>query len=188
MGKHRLCAARLYQGDLNIEGCYFPDQRFDEAVKFPFAGVIDAGDRKTNLTADARDLENASPPCARKCGNAVRNLDRARCSPVLIPLLWSTVVRESWASRYGNPAWLAKSLSPVFVDTRGSGLSGRPADDTHMGSIDVALHSNPNCGLDGGVEVLIQSAAGLECSVTHKNIPSSVSPCQADRCFIVPLS
>ena len=33
---------------------------------------------------------------------------------------------------------LAKHLRLVFIDTRGSGLSGRPADATHMGSVDMA--------------------------------------------------
>jgi proline iminopeptidase len=33
---------------------------------------------------------------------------------------------------------LAKQLRLVFIDTRGSGLSGRPADATHMGSVDMA--------------------------------------------------
>jgi proline iminopeptidase len=33
---------------------------------------------------------------------------------------------------------LAKHLRLVFIDTRGSGLSGRPADSTHMGSANMA--------------------------------------------------
>jgi len=33
---------------------------------------------------------------------------------------------------------LAKHLRLVFIDTRGSGLSGRPADAAHMGSVDMA--------------------------------------------------
>jgi pimeloyl-ACP methyl ester carboxylesterase len=33
---------------------------------------------------------------------------------------------------------LAKHFRLVFIDTRGSGLSGRPADPKHMGSIDMA--------------------------------------------------
>ena len=33
---------------------------------------------------------------------------------------------------------LANHLRLVFIDTRGSGLSGRPADATHMGSVDMA--------------------------------------------------
>jgi proline iminopeptidase len=33
---------------------------------------------------------------------------------------------------------LAKHLRLIFIDTRGSSLSGRPADATHMGSIDMA--------------------------------------------------
>ena len=33
---------------------------------------------------------------------------------------------------------LAERFRLVFIDTRGSGLSGRPADPTHMGSVDMA--------------------------------------------------
>ncbi|MBB5062203.1 alpha/beta fold hydrolase [Granulicella mallensis] len=33
---------------------------------------------------------------------------------------------------------LARHFKLVFIDSRGSGLSGRPADATHMGSIDMA--------------------------------------------------
>jgi proline iminopeptidase len=33
---------------------------------------------------------------------------------------------------------LARHLRLVFIDTRGSGLSGRPADATHMGTVDMA--------------------------------------------------
>jgi proline iminopeptidase len=52
------------------------------------------------------------------------------------------LVAPGWgiASAYLQRAFrsLAKDLRLVFIDTRGSGLSGRPADATHMGSIDMA--------------------------------------------------
>jgi len=78
MGKLSLCAARLYQRDLNIEGRYFRDQRFNEAFNSPFAGVIDAAPRKGNLTADAGDLEDTSASLrAQMWQRSARNLDRA---------------------------------------------------------------------------------------------------------------
>jgi proline iminopeptidase len=52
------------------------------------------------------------------------------------------LVSPGWgvASGYLQRAFssLAKHLRLVFIDTRGSGLSGRPADPTHMGSVDMA--------------------------------------------------
>ena len=52
------------------------------------------------------------------------------------------LVSPGWgvASGYLQRAFssLAKHLRLVFIDTRGSGLSGRPADPMHMGSVDMA--------------------------------------------------
>jgi len=52
------------------------------------------------------------------------------------------LVSPGWgvASAYLQRAFssLAKHLRLVFIDTRGSGLSGRPADPMHMGSVDMA--------------------------------------------------
>jgi proline iminopeptidase len=52
------------------------------------------------------------------------------------------LVSPGWgvASGYLQRAFssLAKHLSLVFIDTRGSGLSGRPADPTRMRSVDMA--------------------------------------------------
>ena len=52
------------------------------------------------------------------------------------------LVSPGWgvASGYLQRAFssLAKHLKLVFIDTRGSGLSGRPADPTRMGSVDMA--------------------------------------------------
>jgi proline iminopeptidase len=52
------------------------------------------------------------------------------------------LVPPGWgiASGYLQRAFssLARRFKLVFIDTRGSGLSGRPADATHMGSIDMA--------------------------------------------------
>ena len=52
------------------------------------------------------------------------------------------LVSPGWgvASAYLQRAFssVAKHLRLVFIDTRGSGLSGRPADPMHMGSVDMA--------------------------------------------------
>ena len=52
------------------------------------------------------------------------------------------LVSPGWgvASGYLQRAFssLAKHLRLVFIDTRGSGLSGRPADPMSMGSVDMA--------------------------------------------------
>jgi len=52
------------------------------------------------------------------------------------------LVSPGWgvASVYLQRAFssLAKHLRLVFIDSRGRGLSGRPADATHMGSVDMA--------------------------------------------------
>ncbi|HTF62335.1 MAG TPA: hypothetical protein VK638_06435, partial [Edaphobacter sp.] len=52
------------------------------------------------------------------------------------------LVSPGWgvASGYLQRAFspLARHLRLVFIDTRGSGLSGRPADPAHMGSVDMA--------------------------------------------------
>jgi proline iminopeptidase len=52
------------------------------------------------------------------------------------------LVPPGWgiASRYLQRSFssLVKHSRLVFIDTRGSGLSGRPADPTHMGSVDMA--------------------------------------------------
>jgi proline iminopeptidase len=52
------------------------------------------------------------------------------------------LVSPGWgvASGYLQRAFssLAKHLRLVFIDTRGSGLSGRPADPMRMGSVDMA--------------------------------------------------
>ena len=52
------------------------------------------------------------------------------------------LVSPGWgvASGYLQRAFssLAKQLRLVFIDTRGSGLSGRPADPMQMGSVDMA--------------------------------------------------
>jgi proline iminopeptidase len=52
------------------------------------------------------------------------------------------LVPPGWgiASGYLQRAFssLAKHFRLVFIDTRGSGLSSRPADPTHMGSVDMA--------------------------------------------------
>jgi proline iminopeptidase len=52
------------------------------------------------------------------------------------------LVPPGWgiASGYLQRAFssLSKHLRLVFIDTRGSGLSGRPVDAAHMGSVDMA--------------------------------------------------
>src|SRR3977135_1327190 len=52
------------------------------------------------------------------------------------------LVPPGWgiASGYLQRAFssLAEHFRLVFIDTRGSGLSGRPADATHMRSVDMA--------------------------------------------------
>jgi pimeloyl-ACP methyl ester carboxylesterase len=52
----------------------------------------------------------------------------------LVPPGWG--VGSSYLQRAFSS--LAKHSRLVFIDTRGSGLSGRPADPTHMGSVDMA--------------------------------------------------
>jgi proline iminopeptidase len=48
------------------------------------------------------------------------------------------LVSPGWGSGYLQRAFssLPKHLRLVFIDTRGSGLSGRPADPMRMGSVD----------------------------------------------------
>ncbi len=57
------------------------------------------------------------------------------------------LVSPGWgvASGYLQRAFssLAKHLRLVFIDTRGSGLSGRPADPMRMGSVDMANDLDP---------------------------------------------
>ena len=57
------------------------------------------------------------------------------------------LVSPGWgvASGYLRRAFssLAKHLRLVFIDTRGSGLSGRPADPMRMGSVDMANDLEP---------------------------------------------
>src|ERR1700756_3468587 len=50
------------------------------------------------------------------------------------------IVSPGWgvASGYLQLSSLAKHLRLVFIDTRGSGLSGRTADPMRMGSVDMA--------------------------------------------------
>jgi proline iminopeptidase len=56
--------------------------------------------------------------------------------PVLFLVSPGWGVASGYLQRAFSP--LAKHLSLVFIDTRGSGLSGRPVDPTRMGSVDMA--------------------------------------------------
>ena len=62
-------------------------------------------------------------------------------SPVLFLVSPGWGVGSGYLQRAFNS--LAKHLRLVFIDTRGSGLSGRPADPMRMGSVDMANDLEP---------------------------------------------
>jgi proline iminopeptidase len=90
------------------------------------------------------------------------------------------LVPPGWGvgSRYLQRAFssLGQHLRLVFIDTRGSGLSGRPADPTRMGSVDMAADAEAlrvHLGLSE-ISILGHSGAGAIALAYAQQYPDRV--------------